>query len=358
MRTNTPIRISTDSVSKQAGTSFPYAEGPAVYVIHENDEWVVPLREAFGELGIPYMEWFADGGSVDLDSVPPEGVFYNRMSASSHTRSHRFAVELSEPLLAWLEAHGRRVVNSRRALQLEVRKMEQYLELKRHGVPVPYTIAASGSRDIAEAARSLGRTPFIIKPNRGGKGLGVQLFNTVEELEAWLGSALEESLSPDGITLVQEYIRPAAGHITRMEFIGGKFYYAVEVDASGGFELCPADACAIDEGAFCPAPGHAAGSAGRSPETERDTVTAAAKPKFRIVPDFRDDGLIACLEAFFQENRIEVAAAEFAQDAAGNRFVYDLNMNTNYNRQAERDAGNGKRAMYRVAEFLGLLIEG
>jgi hypothetical protein len=354
MRSNTPIRTS----SEQAGTSFPYAEGPAVYVIHENDEWVVPLREAFAELDIPYVEWFADGGSVDLASVPPEGVFYNRMSASSHTRSHRYAVELSEPLLAWLEAHGRRVVNSRRALQLEVRKMEQYLELKRHGVPVPHTIAASGRAAITQAAQSLGRTPFIIKPNRGGKGLGVQLFNTVEELDAWLGRAPEESFSPDGITLVQEYIRPSAGHITRMEFIGGKFYYAVEVDASGGFELCPADACAIGEGTFCPVPDRAAQPVGESREQAGSAATAtAARPKFRIVPEFRDNGLIDRLEAFFRENRIEVAAAEFAEDAAGNRFVYDLNMNTNYNRQAEREAGGGKLAMVEVARVLGLLID-
>ena len=40
--------------------------------------------------------------------------------------------------------------------------------------------------------------------------------------------------------------------ITRAEFIGGQFIYAVEVDTSDGFELCPADACAVGE-AFCPA---------------------------------------------------------------------------------------------------------
>lgn len=343
MSSNTPIRPNPTSTS--AGTSFPYAEGPAVYVIHENDEWVIPLREAFDQLSIPYVEWFVDGGAVDLNAVPPEGVFYNRMSASSHTRSHRFAVELSEPLLAWLEAHGRTIVNSRRALQLEVRKMEQYLELKRHGIRVPQTIAASGRRAITDAARSLNRTPFIIKPNRGGKGLGVQLFNTLDELDAWLGNAPEQSLSPDGITLVQEYIRPARGQITRMEFIGGTFFYAVEVDASGGFELCPADACSIEEGAFCPAPG-------QEPASATDTATIQ-KPKFRINTDFRDEELITCLEQFFSDNGIEVAAAEFAEDADGNRYVYDLNMNTNYNRQAELDAGGDKLAMVQVARILG-----
>ena len=317
--------------------TFPVSHQPAVYVLHENEEWVLPLREAFDEQNIPYIEWFVHNGSVDLSSVPPKGVFYNRMSASSHTRDHRFAVELSEALLTWLEAHGSRVVNGRRALQLEVRKFEQYLALQQFDVQTPQTIAATGREAILDAAKRLNQLPFIVKPNRGGKGQGVQLFNSIEELERTISTG--EELSLDGIALVQEYIRPANGHITRMEFINGRFYYAVEVDATDGFELCPADACVIGD-AFCPAPG--------SVET-----AVAEKKKFRIAQDFDDRGLAAKLERFFRANGIEVAAAEFVEDEEGNRFVYDLNMNTNYNQQAERDAGNGQSAMGAVAGFLG-----
>ena len=53
-----------------------------VHVIHENGVWVEPLRTAFNELGTPYEEWFLDRGVLDLRGPPPEGVFYNRMSAS------------------------------------------------------------------------------------------------------------------------------------------------------------------------------------------------------------------------------------------------------------------------------------
>src|ERR1700747_2569089 len=56
-----------------------------------------------------------DRGAFDLSRPPPEGIFYNRMSASSHTRDHRYAAELTATVLAWLERHGRRVVNGRRA---------------------------------------------------------------------------------------------------------------------------------------------------------------------------------------------------------------------------------------------------
>jgi hypothetical protein len=315
--------------------SFPGRTFPAVYVIHENREWVEPLCRAFDEQGVPYCEWFVDGGAIDLSGVPPEGVFYNRMSASSHTRGHRFAVELTGPLLAWLHHHGRRVVNGRRSLQLEVSKFDQYLALRSAGIRTPETIAASGRREILAAARALNRTPFIFKPNRGGKGLGVRLFQSVAELERQLALDAEGSL--DGIELLQEYVRPAGGSITRMEFIGGSFYYRVNVDTSAGFELCPADSCEIGE-AFCPAPGD------------------AMKNRFQLVNAPPDAGLVAGLERFFRENDAEIAAAEYVENAHGEPVVYDINMNTNYNQQAERESGSGKRAMHRVAEFLGTAL--
>ena len=28
-----------------------------IYVIHENDEWLIPLRESFKKISAPYEEW-------------------------------------------------------------------------------------------------------------------------------------------------------------------------------------------------------------------------------------------------------------------------------------------------------------
>ncbi len=309
---------------------------PVVYVLHENEEWLVPLREAFEELEIPFKEWFINNGSVSLSQKPPNGVFYNRMSASSHTRSHRYAVELTGPIIAWLEFHGRKVVNGRRALQLEVRKFEQYLALQQHNIKTPETIAANGKHEIIRAAHNLGEQPFLLKPNRGGKGQGVELFQTVEQLENRLDQ--NDDLSLDGISLIQEYIKPFNNTITRLEFIGGRFFYAVQVDTSDGFELCPADSCTVGDN-FCPAPG--------------DT----SKQKFTILEYFHNDKLIRQLERFFASNNIEVGAAEFVENQNGDRFVYDININTNYNRQAELRAGGNKIAMKQVAKFLGNELE-
>ena len=216
-----------------------------IYIIHENNEWTAPLRTELQRLALPYREWFLDRGVLDLSMPPPEGVFYNRMSASSHTRDHRYAAEYTAAVLAWLESHGRRVLNSSCALQLEISKVAQYAALRAHGIRTPRTVAAVGREQILQAARTFDG-PFITKHNRGGKGLGVRLFRNSEALRAYLeGTEFEQSL--DGITLVQQYIEAPEPFITRCEFVGGKFLYAVRADTSDGFLLCPADDCQVGQ---------------------------------------------------------------------------------------------------------------
>jgi hypothetical protein len=186
---------------------------PRIYVIHENDAWVEPLRAAFDESRLPFTEWFIDDGTLDLGETPPYGVFYNRMSASSHTRGHRYAAELTGGVLAWLESYDRRVVNGGRALQLEISKMAQYTALARYGIRVPQTVAAVGRDAIVLAARTMpGR--FITKHNRAGKGLGVRLFDSVDALERYVDSAAFEP-SVDGVTLIQQYIDAPKSHSSR-----------------------------------------------------------------------------------------------------------------------------------------------
>src|SRR5215472_10693513 len=119
-----------------------------VYVIHENDAWVEPLRREFEARSIPYAEWFLDQGVLDLRAAPPQGVFYNRMSASSHTRDHRYAAEYTAGVLAWLKRHGRTVVNGERALQLEISKVAQYNALAGFDIATPPTLAVVGRPNI------------------------------------------------------------------------------------------------------------------------------------------------------------------------------------------------------------------
>ncbi len=301
-----------------------------VYIIHENQEWTDHLIKRLEELKVPYEEWFLDEGTVELNGIPPEGIFFSRMSASSHTRNHSYAPELTSAVFAWLERHGRKVINGSSALRLEVSKVNQYAELEKHGIRTPKTIAAVGKEQIIKAAEQLGVSSFITKHNRAGKGLGVQLFHSIEALKEYVYSDTFED-SRDGITLIQEYIESPEHYITRCEFIGGKFVYAVRVDTSEGFELCPADACRIGD-LFCPV----------GEEVEE-------KPKFQIIKDFNEP-IIEKYEEVLRNNNIKVSGIEFIRNAAGDIYTYDINTNTNYNSDAE--AAAGKYGMLELAKFL------
>ena len=299
-----------------------------IYVIHENGAWVEPLRKAFDARGLLFEEWNLSSGSIDLSKAPPKGVFYNRMSASSYTRGHRYAPEFTAVVLSWLESHGRRVINSSKALALEVNKAAQYATLQAHGVTVPRSVVVYGRDQIIEAAEQFRPGPVIFKPNRGGKGDKVTLFESVDQLATYInGDTYEPTV--DEIVLLQDYIYAPDRAITRAEFIGGAFYYSVRVDTSDGYELCPADTCAID----------------------LQNVNAPAK--FQIYNNGTGISAELCekLTNMLKTNDIEVAGIEFIQDTDGQAYVYDINTNTNYNSDAEETAGLS--AMGQLADFLG-----
>src|SRR5271156_1063632 len=123
-----------------------------IHVIHENAAWLEPLAAALDRDGLPWRGWFLDRGVFDLSQAPPEGVFYNRMSASSHTRDHRYAAELTAAVLAWLDRDGRPVVNGSQALGLESSKARQYAALEAAGIRTPRTVLVAGKELLVEAA--------------------------------------------------------------------------------------------------------------------------------------------------------------------------------------------------------------
>src|SRR5690349_19357522 len=137
-----------------------------IHVFHESGAWLDPLAAALDRQALPWRDWFLDRGVFDLSQPPPAGVYYNRMSASSHTRDHRYAAELTASVLAWLERYGRHVVNGSRALDLEISKARQYAALERAGVRTPRTVLVAGKELLVEAARQhFGVGPLILKPN-------------------------------------------------------------------------------------------------------------------------------------------------------------------------------------------------
>lgn len=337
--------MTTTTTPKTIG-NLPVHDEPAIYAIHENPDWFGPFAKAFDELGVPYVEWLLTGGELDLTAPAPPGVFWSRFSASSHTRGHDISKDHTRAVLSWLDAAGRRVVNGRGVVEFEVSKVAQLTALRAAGIDTPRTTAVFGSDRLGAAAREFTAgdpsAPFLLKHNQGGKGLGVHRFTGLGELDDYLGSAdFEEPV--DGITLLQEYVAPTDGTITRAEFVGGELVYAIRADTTaGGFQLCPADACAVDADGNPVAPPGA---------------TRAPLPGEQIF-SLREDvsGLpIATLGKFLDTHGIEIAGIELIQSADGRTVVYDVNTNTNYNAAVEAVAPRSGPGS--IAAYLGGLLD-
>lgn len=296
-----------------------------IFALHENPEWFPPFAKAFEAEGVEVEEWLLTDGVLDLDQEPPEGIFWSRISASSHTRDHHLSKDYARAVLSWLEAHGRRTVNGRRILELEMSKIDQLTALRAAGIETPRTVAAIGKDRILDAAAGF-PTPFITKHNQGGKGLGVRKFESHEELAEYVGSSEFEE-PQDGITLIQEFIQAAEPIITRVEIVGGEFIYAIQADtARGGFQLCPADACAID-----PVTGKPIMPPGATIEPEEGQQLFSIREGF-------DHPIIEKYLEFARRNNIEVCGIEFIETADGRVLTYDVNTNTNYNAVVEAEA--------------------
>ncbi len=301
-----------------------------VYVLHENPAWFPPFAAAFDAESVPYTEWLLDGdGELDLNEEPPEGVFWSRASASAHTRGHPFAKDHTRAVLAWLEGHGRRVVGGSGVLELEVSKVAQHAALTAAGLDTPRTVAVMGRERLSTRARQL-PVPFVAKHNQGGKGLGVRRFDSHRAFDEYVsGPDFEEPV--DGITLLQEYVEPAEPFITRVEIVGGRFLYAVAASTANGFQLCPADACAVEGSCLVDGGG-----------------------LFELRKDYEPPQLPAYLD-FAARHGIEIGAFEYIQTADGRLVTYDVNTNTNYNPAVEAQAD--RSGPTEIARYLGALLE-
>jgi len=291
---------------------FAMSHLPPVHILFENPDWMPPLLDGLAAEGftdvrlVPLVE-----GMFDPSVAPPDGIWINRISPSSHTRGHSATIELGREVLFWLEAYGRRVVNGLAAFELEVSKFRQDLVLQRWGIRTPKTVLALGRDRILEAASGFDG-PFIPKHNHVGKGLGIRRFDQVSVLASWLDEP-DFDAGPGSKVILQEYITAPEPFITRVEIVGGRFVYAMRSDTSAGFELCPSDACQLSAEAapeVCPAEGPAS--------------------KFSPSPVTADDPLVSRYIAMCQGEGIDVAGIEFIEDADGRRYTYDINGTTNY----------------------------
>ena len=268
-------------------------------IVFEHPTWLTPLFLALEERHIPYKKLDLSSFAYDLRGGPVLPLYVNRLSASSYQRHNQRAIALAFSYFKFLAAQGARILNVRNA-HLEMNKADQLLAFRQHGLSTPRTWVFNDRAQLHHLPDSF-PFPLLIKPAQGGAGSLMQRFDTRPALLAGLSQI---ALPPDELMLAQEYIQPVRGYVNRVEVLDGQILYALHVYPADSFNLCPADACAV-EGA--------------------EASQATFLLNTRLEPAISE-----AIVRFFKALELDFGSIEFLEGADGTAYFYDLNLNSNY----------------------------
>jgi glutathione synthase/RimK-type ligase-like ATP-grasp enzyme len=221
---------------------------PDLAVLYEHPKWFEPLFAALERHGISYEAIRLSDHRFDPAlREAPAPVVLSRVAMSSFLREREHGIFYAEALFDHWAGAGARILNGAATIALDSSKARQLSRISRLGYQVPETRVVHRREDLLAAARTLG-WPLMVKANLGGSGAGIVRYSDEQELQRSIADGSVPD-SVDSVLLVQDYVPARGGVITRVETLGGKFLYAIEVESGGdSFDLCPADACAVSRG--------------------------------------------------------------------------------------------------------------
>lgn len=271
-------------------------------ILYEHPEWFRPLFAALDRRGVGYEPIQLTEHRFDpADRNIPAPVVLSRVAMSGFMREPEHGIFYAQSLLAHWRANGARVLNGPEVLAVDSSKARQLSLIAGLGLAIPETRIVHRREEILAAAEGMAY-PLVLKVNIGGSGAGIMRCDD----RAWLEAAVAEGFLPDSVDkvlLVQDFVPAADERIIRLETLGGRFLYAIEIATGGSFDLCPAEACVS-------APG-------------REAIHMAA-----IDPG---PELIAAAERIAQAMGLDVGGIEVLVDARdGVPRFYDINALSNF----------------------------
>jgi len=307
-----------------------------IAIYYEHPDWFRPLFQQMDERGIPWLKIDARHHRYDVASPEREySLLFNRMSPSAWQRGLGHVIFYTLNYLAHLEAKGVRVVNGYRCFNHEISKALQLANLEKLGLPYPKARVINHPSQALGAAEAIGY-PVVLKPNIGGSGAGIERFNSKEELRAAV-EANRLYFGIDSTALVQEAFTARDGIITRVEVLGGKFLYAIQIHITGeSYNLCPADICQNTRGeeltrSACPVDAPKSGM-----------KVEGYEPPRRVIED---------VERIVELAGVEVGGIEYVIDnRSGRQMYYDVNALSNFVADPVRVVGFNPYT--RLADFL------
>jgi glutathione synthase/RimK-type ligase-like ATP-grasp enzyme len=290
-------------------------DGP-IAIYYEHPDWFKPLFAELERRDIPFERIDAAAHSYDpAERQSPYSLVFNRASPSAYLRGHSQVTFHTQSWLRHLERIGVPVVNGATAYEMETSKALQLDILDELGLPYPRARVINNAELALDAARGL-RFPIVVKANIGGSGAGITRFDDAETLAAVAGAGALE-LGIDNVALVQELAPLRDAHITRVEVLGGKFLYGINVyPADDSFNLCPADVCQTTGG-----------------QQLSRTACALDAPKngMRVEAFTPPREIIRQVERIAQRVKLDVGGIEYlVDDRDGKHYFYDINALSNF----------------------------
>jgi hypothetical protein len=322
------------ALPKAASGVAPVTSRP-IAVYYEHPDWFRPLFAELDARRIRYVKLDASCHSYDPDAGSVDfSLFFNRMSASAYLRGSSQAIFFTQSYLTYLETVDVRVINGTRAFALETSKARQLQLFNSLGLRFPKTHVVNCANEILVAALQIG-FPLLVKPNIGGRGGGIVRVNSMEQLKAAIDKA-SLNFGIDQTALVQEFIPARNGHITRVETLGGKFLYAIDIFTSGrSFNLCPAEICQVETAsAFL-----------------EDSTDGAPNPALKVETCKPPLSTIDAVEKIAAFGGLDVGGVEYMVDDRDGRIVYyDINALSNFVANAPQVLGFDPHA--RLVDYL------
>jgi glutathione synthase/RimK-type ligase-like ATP-grasp enzyme len=275
---------------------------PDLAILYEHPLWFRPLFAGLERRGIAFEAIRLSDHSFDPAALEvPAPVVLSRVAMSGFLREAEHGIFYAQALLAHWAARGARVLNGAGVLAIDSSKARQLSILSGLGLAVPETRVVHRAEDLEAAAEGMG-FPLLVKANVGGSGAGIARYEDKEQLHAAIaGRTVPESV--DKVLLVQDLIPARGGKIVRVETLAGGYLYALDIDAGGGFDLCPADACVA-------APGRAA--------IRMEAVTPPTE-------------IVAAAERIARAVGLDVGGIEYMiDDRDGTPRFYDINALSNF----------------------------
>jgi hypothetical protein len=287
-----------------------------IAVYHEHPDWFKPLFAELARRDISFVRLNAAAHRYDpAERNVPYSLVFNRASPSAYLRGHGQSTFHTLHWLKHLERLGVPVVNGSTTYGYELSKASQLDALIELGLPFPRSRVINDPSQAVEAAADL-RYPVLVKANIGGSGAGITRYDSAAALQGAVAAG-QVSLGMDGVALVQESAPLRDGHITRVETLGGKYLYAIDVyPATGSFDLCPADACQTTSGV------ELVGGA---------CAVDAVKSGLRVEGVTPPAEIVEQVEHIARFTGLDVGGIEYlVDDRDGKHYFYDVNALSNF----------------------------